>query len=122
MIVLVHEVPGRVRFRAPPIKGNRRSATRLRSQVRALPGVTRASVNPVTGGLIVHHSGDGARESIFRGLAEVAQQPIITISARASVVAPVPARTQPDLADMVAGMLAEQIAERLVRSIVTALT
>jgi Heavy metal associated domain 2 len=66
MIQLVHDVPGRLRFRVASLKGDHRRAATLRHQVRALGGVTMASFNAVTGSLLVHYETDqGAKKALL---------------------------------------------------------
>lgn len=69
MLMLAHEVAGRLRFISPALKGDRGQAGHLERQVRAVPGVTDVQVRSDTGSLIVRHDGEHAtREAIFRAL------------------------------------------------------
>jgi hypothetical protein len=69
MMVLAHEVAGRLRFVSPALKDDRRQASRLVRQVRAVPGVTNVLVRRTTGSLIVLHDGASAtRQAILRTL------------------------------------------------------
>jgi hypothetical protein len=73
MLVLAHEVAGRLRFVSPALKGDARQANRLLLQVNAVPGVTDVQVRRNTGSLIVLHDGAHAtRQAILRSLAIVA--------------------------------------------------
>ncbi len=86
---LVHDVPGRFRFRSAKLKGDGRNAAILRGRVRALSGVTEASLNPVTGSLIVNYeTTEGTREAILRDLEVLVQGPIAAARARFSVARP----------------------------------
>ncbi len=49
MLVLAHEVAGRLRFVSPVLKGDGRQAGQLERQVRAVPGVTDVQVRRNTG-------------------------------------------------------------------------
>lgn len=70
MLVLAHEVAGRLRFVSPVLKGDRRQASKLVRQVRVIPGVTDVQVRRNTGTLIVLHDGAQAtRQDILRSLA-----------------------------------------------------
>jgi hypothetical protein len=70
MLVLAHEVAGRLRFVSPVLKGDGRQAGQLRRRVRAVPGVTDVQVRRNTGSLIVLHDGANAtRQAILRSLA-----------------------------------------------------
>ena len=84
MLVLAHEVPGRLRFVSPVLKGDRRQASRLELQVRAIPGVTDVRLRRGSGSMIVLHDGTYAtRETILRSLAtgvhadEAPRQPLL---------------------------------------------
>ena len=122
MILLLHDVPGRLRFRTSRIKGNRRQAAALRRRARALPGATHAILNPITGSLIVHYEGDrDTRNAIIAGISEIAREPVAAGPDRGTARVPVSGRDHPDLVDMLANMLAEHLAELLVRGLVSAL-
>lgn len=113
MMQLVHDVPGRLRFRVASLKGDHRRAATLRHQVRALGGVTMASFNTVTGSLVIHYkTAQGAKESIIDGLNALAQGAI--------EVTPLQ-RPCPDLADIVSDMIVERLVERAIQMAVAAL-
>ena len=70
MLLLAHEIAGRLRFVSPALKGDRHQASRLERQIRAVPGVTGVEVRHSTGSLIVLHDGAHAtRQAILRSLA-----------------------------------------------------
>jgi hypothetical protein len=122
MMHLVHDVPGRLRFSSTTVKGDPRYAAALRRQVRLLGGVTQASLNPITGGMIVHYeTGGGTREAILRGLEALIQGPIVAVPRRVSGGVPAPARQHPELAEIIADMLAGRLVELAVRMMVAAL-
>ena len=122
MILLVHDLPGRLRFRTSRVKGDRRAAAALRRRARALPGITRAILNPVTGSLILHYEGGpDTRDAIVAGVVEIAREPVAGGPERGAVREAAPGGGQPDLADLLANMLAEHLAEQLVRGLVSAL-
>lgn len=119
---LVHDVPGRFRFRSAKLKGDGRNAAILRGRVRALSGVTEASLNPVTGSLIVNYeTTEGTREAILRDLEVLVQGPIA--AAARPVLRRAPARPpQPvEFPEIIADMLAERLVAWAVRMMVTAL-
>lgn len=49
----VHEVPGRLRIKIPSLKNNSREAGNVRRLLEDFSGVTSASVNTVTGSVVV---------------------------------------------------------------------
>jgi hypothetical protein len=104
------------------VKGDHRQAVALRRQVRALAGVTAASLNPVTGGLIVHYEiAQGARERIIDGVEALVREPIAPVPRRVPDDVPVRRRPHPDLAEIIADTLAEQLVERVIRVVMAAL-
>jgi hypothetical protein len=124
MIQLEHELPRRLRFSVPHLKGDRRGAAELSARVRALGGVAEADLIPLTGSLIVRHDGlPETRERIFRNLEELARVAILqrTEALPSIAVATTPARLDHKIVDVVADALAERLAERLVRMAVAAL-
>jgi copper chaperone CopZ len=54
-IELVHQIAGRLRFRAASLQGNARACVELRSALRGVEGVTQVRVNTYTGSLIIEH-------------------------------------------------------------------
>jgi hypothetical protein len=55
MSLYLHEVPGRLRIKAPDLKRNPRKARSLQRGLNSFAGVLSASVNSVTGSLLVHY-------------------------------------------------------------------
>jgi hypothetical protein len=55
MSFYLHEVPGRLRIKTPDLKRNPGKARILQRRLNALAGVVSASVNAVTGSLLVHY-------------------------------------------------------------------
>ncbi len=53
MSYLAHELPGRLRLKIPSVKRNSRQAVQLRNLLEDLSGVTSATVNPMTGSVVV---------------------------------------------------------------------
>lgn len=112
MLIPVHDIPGRLRFRLDPLRGDSRKAAMLCARVRAIEGVRSASVNPLTGSLIVCHDGSAeVRRNILAALDAIGPRP-----AAASRTAGVEAT----LADILAGAIADRIIERVLRAAVTA--
>jgi hypothetical protein len=71
-VVVAHDIPGRIRFGIPSLKGNGMATLVVSAHVEALEGVTTARVKMLTGSLIVEY--DGAirtRERIFAALVEL---------------------------------------------------
>jgi copper chaperone CopZ len=69
MLMLAHEVAGRLRFVSAALKFDHCQASRLERQVRAVPGVTDVQLRRNTGSLIVLHDGAQAtRQAILRSL------------------------------------------------------
>ena len=68
-IDLAHDVPGRIRFAIPALKGSPAKAQAFGPHIGAVHGVTAARVSPVTGSLIVEYDGAAqTRERIFAAL------------------------------------------------------
>lgn len=125
MIRLVHELPKRLRFSVPQLRGDRRGAVAFRARFRVLGGVTAVETNPLTGSLIVHHDGQPeTRERILRNLEEFARVAMPQRTASLPVTEPMPTCLE-DRIDRVAGMIADAVAERvarrLIRTVVAAL-
>jgi len=124
MIQLEHELPRRLRFSVPQLRGDRRAAAAFSARVRALGGVVEADLIPLTGSLIVRHDGmPETRERILRNLEEFAR---VAIPRRTEPPPPATRAAMPvgldhRIAEMVADALAERFAERLVRLAVAAL-
>jgi hypothetical protein len=55
MSLYLHEVPGRLRIKTPDLKRNPKKARILQRRLNSLAGVESASVNSVTGSLLVHY-------------------------------------------------------------------
>ncbi len=124
MVRLMHELPGRLRFSVPHLKGDRRRAAAFSARARSLGGVTAADLIPLTGSLVVRHDGlPGTRERILRNLeelgrAEMARRAQPRSSAGAAAA---PAGLDDRIAGAIADALAERLTERLVRMAVAAL-
>lgn len=55
MSYYLHEVPGRLRIKIPEIKGNPALADEVKCFVTNLPGVASATVNTLTGSVVIMH-------------------------------------------------------------------
>ena len=67
----LHHVPGRLRVKIPGLKTSPEQAQKIRDLLDEVNGVERASVNPVTGSvLILYHSDLVDPEEILRPLRE----------------------------------------------------
>ena len=70
-IDVAHDVPGRIRFAIPALKGSPAKAQAVGPHIGAVRGVRAARVSPVTGSLIVEYDGAAqARERIFAAVHE----------------------------------------------------
>jgi hypothetical protein len=124
MIILVHDVPGRLRFFAPRVKRDQRAAAALRRRARAVPGVAAASANPLTGSLLVHHDGALATRARILDALEVADLgPALAPPRREPIraAAPSPTTRGDAIAELVANAVAERLVERALRMAVSAL-
>jgi hypothetical protein len=125
MIILVHDVPGRLRFFAPRVKRDQRAAAALRRRARAVPGVAAASANPLTGSLLVHHDGALATRARILDALEVADLgPALAPPPRREPIraaAPSPTTRGDAIAELVANAVAECLVERALRMAVSAL-
>ena len=106
---LLHELPGRLRAREPAIKGHPARAAALAAELRKLPGVIRASANPLTGSVVVEHR--GARSAILSALG---------VGPESASAAPAPSPVFGPL-EALAASVAERVLERTLRAAVTAL-
>jgi copper chaperone CopZ len=52
---VVHAIPGRIRLRAPRIRGRPQHAQEVARQLSTVQGVRRADANPATGSITVHY-------------------------------------------------------------------
>jgi len=69
---LVHDIPGRIRFAIPALKGSAARGQALGAYVEAVTGVAAARVNPLTGSLIIEYDGAArTRRRIFEALHQV---------------------------------------------------
>jgi copper chaperone CopZ len=66
--ILAHELPGRLRFSLPHLRRDADRATALRDRLAALPGVTEASANPLTGSVLVLHDGGATQDRIIAAI------------------------------------------------------
>lgn len=113
MVLPVHDIPGRLRFILPVLRGDRRQAAALRARMRAVEGVTSALANPLTGSLTVKYiRAEATRKRILANLAEFGPAIAPPESARS-------ARTRA-MADQLANAIVERIVEGVLRAAVAA--
>lgn len=55
MSYYVHEVPGRLRIKIPSLKRNEKESRKLEAFLRGIDGVANASVNQMTGSMVVQY-------------------------------------------------------------------
>lgn len=111
MVVPAHDIPGRLRFSLPLLRADRRRAAVARTRVGAIPGVTSASANPLTGSLIVLYHPDAAkREAILAAVAEFRPAAASGETARE--------RRARKLAEILANAIAERLVEHVIRAAV----
>jgi hypothetical protein len=65
---VVSAIPGRVRFRLPKLKGNDRIAGKCAEALNAMPGISRAEVNPLTCSILMYY--DTARYPSLESLTQ----------------------------------------------------
>ena len=74
---IVHEVPGRVRFQAAPLKGDAAACIAVEARLSELVGLRSAQANPLTGSLTVVHEGSAAsRKAVMRALERFSRAPV----------------------------------------------
>jgi hypothetical protein len=121
MVQLVHELPRRIRFVVSSLKGDRFGAATFSARFQVLGGVTAATLNPLTGSLIVHYDGSAeTRDRILRNFEEFGSESVEPPVAMQRL-AKAPARLDEAIADLVVNALAECLTERMVRMAVAAL-
>ena len=118
MFLLVHEVPGRLRFAAPALKRKAAAGAAVCAGLRELQGVSSASANPYTGSVIVHYDGAPATRLGVLSHIETVALPAAGFAAPGPAVASARGR---DLADRIAHAMAERLLEQMVRIAVAAL-
>jgi Heavy metal associated domain 2 len=107
MLMVAHEVAGRLRFASPVLKGDGRQAGQLERQVRAVPGVTDVQVRRNTGSMIVLHDGAQAtRLAVLRTL---------------GIAAPLQEAPRPRLLDELIEAAAQQLLSLAARGVIAAL-
>ncbi|MBV8914974.1 MAG: hypothetical protein JOZ05_18285 [Acetobacteraceae bacterium] len=117
--VLVHELPGRLRFSIQALRHNVQRATALRAQLAALPGVAAVSANALTGTLLVTHDGHTAtRNQIVGTLVSTG----FALSSDQLAARPVPLRATQTLGTHpLVEAAAEKLLEHLLTAFITAL-
>ncbi|HYZ21299.1 MAG TPA: hypothetical protein VE690_03995, partial [Rhodopila sp.] len=74
---IVHEVPGRVRLEAVPLKGDAAACAAAEACLSDLPGIRSVRANPLTGSLTAVHDGSAAsRKAIMRALERFSRAPV----------------------------------------------
>ncbi|HYZ31251.1 MAG TPA: hypothetical protein VE684_03090 [Crenalkalicoccus sp.] len=112
MMILVHDVPGRLRFEAPRAKRDLRAAAMLRRRARSIDGVTSATVNPVTGSLVLRY--DGFFTTRAQILASLGAQERPVAASPISMARPERRLALTPRGEAIAEMIADLIAKRLV--------
>lgn len=113
MVLPVHDIPGRLRFIFPILRGNHRRAAALRARMRGVEGVTSASANPRTGSLIVKYiRAEATRDRIVASLVDFEPGIAPPETARAAQA--------PAMADRLADAIVERIVEGILRAAVAA--
>ena len=111
---LAHELPGRLRFSLPSLRRDTVRATALRDRLAALPGVTAASANPLTGSVLVLHDGGAVtRERIIAAIEPAGYRPNPNHPVRPAGVS---LGLQVAIAHPLTRIVAEKLLERLVVS------
>lgn len=121
----VHHVPGRLRVKAPALKRNPARAAGVCAAVTAVPGVSSAEANPVTGSLLIAY--DPLRVDPRRVLDRLAEDGLIG----RDVAIPEPAQLNIDVGRLAAdatgnlgnalvGVLVEKLVERSAVALVAA--
>jgi len=89
----VHSIPGRIRFKIPERRGNEAFFDDIAELLRKFSQVTEVQCNPLTGSLLLHHSGDIEGEPMqaaLNALAEIVElelsSPPVARRLRADVV------------------------------------
>lgn len=66
---LVHDIPGRLRFAVPAIRGDRARAEAVRTGLERRGIAHRVEVNPLTGSIVIEHAPNAAiRAAVLRAL------------------------------------------------------
>jgi len=107
-IDLAHDVPGRIRFVIPALKGSPAKAQAVGPYIGAVHGVTAARVSPITGSLIVEYDGAAqTREYIFAALDEAGYRLRPPVSSRG------PAKSSSSWDSMMSGTFAKTVARMI---------
>jgi len=111
MRILVHELPGRLRFKVPDLKEDPARADALAKAMLVCPGVIAARANALTGSLVVEHDGaPGRRGALLAAMGAVSPPPRTTAPAHLSAVMM-----------MLADAVLQRLVERALRAAVAAL-
>jgi copper chaperone CopZ len=115
MATYLHALDGRIRVRLPEIRGDRRTAARLRQTLRTRSGVTAAEVNPLTGSVLVEYDGDCLSADDIFDVLDV-EPPTGTVSEEGLLRNESSSR-RTDVRDAVAETLIQVVAERLLLAV-----
>lgn len=75
---VVHSLPGRARLRVESLKGEGEALARLQAALLETPGVHEVTVNPLTGSVLLEHTGaldDVLREAELNGALQLSGEP-----------------------------------------------
>jgi heavy-metal-associated domain-containing protein len=109
MNALIHDLPNRMRFKVPGLKGNPVRARMVQQEVLSLSGVTAVRANPLTGSLLVEHRGAAAtRDAVMARLAAVDRRSRTRFEQVASLL------------EAIAGDILESMIERALRAALVA--
>jgi hypothetical protein len=120
-IDLVHDIPGRVRFAIPALKGSAGRGRALGAYAEAITGVAAARVSLLTGSLIIEYDGAAqTRERIFAALhaASFRLRPRASMPGSAKPSSPLDAMVTGAFAKILVRMIAEEALHAAVLAII----
>ena len=118
---LVHDIPGRLRFVLPHLRGSGGAAETMRDQVRPLPGVSGVCASALTGSLLVTY--DAQPETRARVIGMVGRLAPVTAPSleRQSAAEKSHRSRQGALANTALQIFAEALLERAIQRVAAAL-
>jgi hypothetical protein len=120
--VLVHDIPGRLRFVVPHMKRCCLTSEKARAYAQAIPGVVEAWASSLTGSLLVTYDGDaGTRERIVQVVDRFVSGSMKFVPPHPTIRSIEAASNGPAIAAVVVNALVEALVERTIQVAVAAL-
>jgi copper chaperone CopZ len=119
--ILAHELPGRLRFSLPGLRGDAERAAALRDALAGLAGVQAVNANALTGSVLVRHDGDAATRDRIVGAIRLAGYRLMSDSAARGTTVRAGTRPAAAFAEPLIQAAVEKLLERMLLSALTAI-